>query len=401
MSPEQMLGGPVDARSDIFSLGVVLFEMATGRKLFGDADPFTAIVSIAKNCARADDIPRGLADVLARALDIDPAQRFQSAGDVERALADLEIQLRLATAIGENDSPQTPEATIRGFRERLILATVPAELQRLQYEVQRYLADRPNDVDASMVRDAIHGALDAALAQHFVGPDCGSNRTQRTKAANRFGARLSTCLAGTVAVLLLVVSLWPTNATRRGQDASQVAGVAGGGTGSPVAPETGPDHVANRLAGQGPTVDRMRGIAIRGAQADVMFLLLRYKVAVEGRDLMSVKAMWPGLAGGREQQVARELKEARSITIDIASAVTQSTDSTAVIKGVKRVVTSNRSGSGGTGPTARPGTTAKEEWLTIDLELRNGEWIIADVSTSIIPLQQAQQSGGAREKPQR
>jgi hypothetical protein len=140
-------------------------------------------------------------------------------------------------------------------------------------------------------------------------------------------------------------------------------------------------------------------MAILAAQRDVTSLLSRYKLAVEAQNLMSVKAIWPGLGGGQERQVAREFKEARSITIDIASAFTQSTDSTAVIKGVKRVVTLNRPGSGGTGSTARPGTAVKEEWLTIELKLRNGEWVIANVSTPTMPTQETQNTGGPHERP--
>ena len=265
MSPEQMLGGPVDARSDIFSLGVVLFEMATGRRLFGGADPFTAIVSIAKSCARADDIdpelPRGLADILARALDIDPAERFQSAGDVERALAELEIRPQAATPVAPDDAPTATEADVRGFRERLILADTPFELRRLRYEVQEYLAARPHDVDACMVRDEIDSALEASLAKDG-GLDRRPEERHRTNVMRRFGVGRSLSVAGTIALLLVAAGLWPRPKPSAPQETAtaMVTDVAGAGTGAAQPPLTSkaahdiarPSSTARGLVDRGP-----------------------------------------------------------------------------------------------------------------------------------------------------
>jgi serine/threonine protein kinase len=84
MSPEQVRGQGVDHRSDIFSLGLVLYEALAGRRAFAGASPAETMAAIATNDPPElpDNVPEGLRQIVSRCLQKDPADRFQSAKDL-------------------------------------------------------------------------------------------------------------------------------------------------------------------------------------------------------------------------------------------------------------------------------------------------------------------------------
>ncbi|HEU4694011.1 MAG TPA: protein kinase, partial [Vicinamibacterales bacterium] len=88
MSPEQAMARPVDARSDIFSFGLVLYEMLTGQRAFDGSNPASVIAAILEREAPsvAGVAPPALDRVLQTCLAKDPDERWQSARDVRRAL---------------------------------------------------------------------------------------------------------------------------------------------------------------------------------------------------------------------------------------------------------------------------------------------------------------------------
>ncbi|HYR29810.1 MAG TPA: protein kinase, partial [Thermoanaerobaculia bacterium] len=85
MSPEQVRGLPLDARSDMFSLGVVLFEMLTGQVPFSGRSAVETMNSVLVD-EPADLLPEGVDALVRRCLEKDPEQRFTSARDLMFAL---------------------------------------------------------------------------------------------------------------------------------------------------------------------------------------------------------------------------------------------------------------------------------------------------------------------------
>ena len=93
MSPEQASGQPVDARSDVFSFAVVLYELLGGRRPFRGSTDLDVLHAIAHRSADRlpESIPRPLRELIERALQKDPAQRVQTMREV---VADLRRLVR-------------------------------------------------------------------------------------------------------------------------------------------------------------------------------------------------------------------------------------------------------------------------------------------------------------------
>ena len=94
MSPEQLQGDPIDHRSDIFSLGVVLYELVSGRRPFAGDSTIELASSILRDTPRPltelrADVPRHLGRIIGHCLEKDPEARFQSAKDVRNELRSL------------------------------------------------------------------------------------------------------------------------------------------------------------------------------------------------------------------------------------------------------------------------------------------------------------------------
>jgi eukaryotic-like serine/threonine-protein kinase len=118
MSPEQACGQAVDARSDIFSLGIVFYEMLTGRRPFDGNTPSEVMASILKDIPSSisdvrPGIPRELARLVRRCLSKDASKRVQSARDVRNELTELRRDLESGELLAETRFVTTSRASVR------------------------------------------------------------------------------------------------------------------------------------------------------------------------------------------------------------------------------------------------------------------------------------------------
>lgn len=132
MSPEQASGGDVDARSDIFSLGAVFYELLTGNPPFrGDHDA-AVIYGIMHNDpepirVHPSDLTEGVRHVVDTALAKDPGARYQSAAELGDALRTVSIQSRTLPSRGRRRGKRIATLTIV---VALVIAAAVAVMQR-------------------------------------------------------------------------------------------------------------------------------------------------------------------------------------------------------------------------------------------------------------------------------
>lgn len=131
MSPEQILGGPIDSRSDVFSVGIVLYEMLTGKRPFADEDDRNSAHRIrhddAPTLAHDTQVPRGLAHVVALCLRKLPGDRYSSGAELRTALEEVSSTL--------SSQPRAQLVTACLARARLVDKAVVAESEPAEPEV--------------------------------------------------------------------------------------------------------------------------------------------------------------------------------------------------------------------------------------------------------------------------
>ena len=116
MSPEQALGRPVDTRTDLFSFGILLYEMCTGRSPFPGDTSGELLIAIVQQVQITPaqlnpDVPDGLARIIDRCLEKDRDLRYQHASEIR---ADLERVQHDPAALVDRPSPDSSrKATIQ------------------------------------------------------------------------------------------------------------------------------------------------------------------------------------------------------------------------------------------------------------------------------------------------
>ena len=197
MSPEQAAGRLLDHRTDIFSLGVVLHEMATGRRPFEGTSSAELVSAILRDTPPSvtdarPDLPSDLARIIRRCLEKDPSHRVQTARDVSNEFRDLARQTsqKLAAATTSTSSSRAVPADsgiphadeVSGVKRHAIALTIAAILLVIGFAgVGIYLhgskagqvdsiavlplENRSNDPEAEYISDGITESINNSLTR--------------------------------------------------------------------------------------------------------------------------------------------------------------------------------------------------------------------------------------------
>jgi eukaryotic-like serine/threonine-protein kinase len=169
MSPEQVRGGDLDARTDLFSLGAVLYEMATGRQAFDGNTSAVIFHSILAGepvpaTERNPELPKSIEEIIRRALEKDRELRYQSAAgimaDLKRAKRDLHAPISAPSA-----AEATTARTMAAHASKAARSSSTKHASAIDSLAVLPLENASGDPEAEYLSDGIAETLINSLAQ--------------------------------------------------------------------------------------------------------------------------------------------------------------------------------------------------------------------------------------------
>src|SRR6266508_1964452 len=154
MSPEQVRGSAADHRSDIFSLGALLYEMLTGERAFRRESDVETMMAILREdpleAAAGKALPSELEEIVGHCLEKSPEERFQSARD-------LAFALRVAEREGRGSSPGRPDSGARSGATAVAAEASGTSIAVLPF--RNLSAEKENEYFSDGVTEEIINAL--------------------------------------------------------------------------------------------------------------------------------------------------------------------------------------------------------------------------------------------------
>jgi len=352
MSPEQARGEATDARTDLFSLGLVLYEMATGQRAFARSTTVATIDAILHNTPAAPvrlnpQVPAELEHIITRCLEKDRELRYQTASEIR---AELKVLKRAS------DTRQTTIATAPGRPRRrfgriavgaaVIVAAVLAgwwfapRTPALTQEDEILLADVENKTGEAVFDDTLRQALTIQLRQS---PYLNVVSEDRIQESLRFmkrkpGEPLTMEVAREVCQRLNVKAMLQGSISRLGESYVVALNALNCANGDPLAGEQ--VQVSRRE-----DVLRELGLAatkLRGELGESLASIARYDVPIERattNSLEALKAFTMGVrahAAGDYEKAIPQLERAIALDPEFALAYAQVSTSNSNLRAFER-----------------------------------------------------------------
>lgn len=269
MAPEAVGGGSLDARADVFSVGVVLWELASGHPLWDGVDELQIIRRLMDNDvptldSEGVDAPAELSRICAKALQRDPDDRYPTAEALRKDLAAFVVDQGLSDVGGALRMVMEVEF---GHRRKLRATSIRERLEGLK---------QASAVETDDVRTLPSASTSLPSGSSDVGP-VSSVTTSTTTTAPRRGSMTAVVLAGGVSLCVGALGVWLWSSGSVGEPGSKVlpepAAVSPTArtphSPTPAPPEPEPEHEPEPLdeAEADPPADVVPAVAVDSAES--------------------------------------------------------------------------------------------------------------------------------------